>query len=588
MASERVERRLAAILAADVAGYSRLMGVDEEGTLAALKALRRELIDPKIAEHRGRIVKTTGDGALVEFASAVDAARCALEIQRAMAERNVDIPEERRIEFRIGINVGDIIIDEGDIYGDGVNVAARIETLAGPGTICLSDNAYQQVRGKAVLDVSDMGEQQLKNIAQPVRVYSVRLGRAAQPTIPAPTLVLPDKPSIAVLPFQNMSGDPEQDYFADGMVEELITGLSRLRWLFVTSRTSSFQFKGQNLDLREIARRLGVRYVLEGSVRKAGPRIRITGQLIDAATGAHMWAERYDGTMDDIFDLQDKITSSVVSAIEPSVRSAEIDRAARKRPESLDAYDYYLRALLQHYRSTRESCDEGVRLLETALSLDPNYASAGALAAWFYFLRVLAVWTSSPQQEAARGLYLARAALDVGLDDPFALSLSGWVVATLGGDVEAGAAAIERAVNLSPNSAQIVDLSGYVLTLVGDQETALERFVRALRLSPADPLSYRFNTGAGIASLLMGRYDDAVAFCEEARRSHGKWGPTFRILTAGYAHLGKTAKAAEALTRYRELEHRASITHLRRQLPYRNAEQAERLWEGLRRAGLPE
>jgi tetratricopeptide (TPR) repeat protein len=246
-----------------------------------------------------------------------------------------------------------------------------------------------------------------------------------------------------------------------------------------------------------------------------------------------------------------------------------------------------LRALLQHYRSTRASTDEGVRLLEMALSLDPNYASAGALAAWFYFVRVLSGWTSSPQEEAARGLHLARAALDLGRDDPFVLSLSGWVVATLGGDVEAGAAAQERAVHLSPNSAQILDLSGYVLTLVGDQEAALERFARALRLSPADPASYRFNTGAGIASLLMGHYEEAVGFCEEAKRSHN-WGPTFRILAAGYAHLGQTAKAAEALTRYRELEPTASITHLRRQLPYRNAEQAERLWEGLRKAGVPE
>ena len=591
MAEERVQRRLAAILCADVAEYSRLMGVDDEGTLAALKAHRRELIDPLLTQHQGRIVKTTGDGILIEFASVIDAVRCAVVIQQGMEERNANVPQGQRILFRVGINLGDIIVEDGDIFGDGVNVAARLEALARPGEINVSASVREQLGEKLPIGYADMGEHNVKNIARPIHVYKIekRIEPGVAASNPAkPSLALPDRPSIAVLPFQNMSGDPEQDYFADGMVEEIITGLSRLRWLFVTSRTSSFQFKGLNLDLREIARRLGVGYVLEGSVRKAGSRIRITGQLIDAATGAHMWAERYDGTMDDIFDLQDKITSSVVSAIEPSVRSAEIDRAARKRPGSLDAYDYYLRALLQHYRSTRESCDEGVRLLETALSLDPNYACAGALAAWFYFLRVLAGWTSSPQEEFARGVYLARAALDLGPDDPFALSLAGWVVATLGGDLEAGAAAIERAVHLSPNSAQIVDLSGYVLTLVGDQEVALERFARALRLSPADPLSYRFNTGAGIASLLMGRYEEAVAFCEEARRSHGKWGPTFRILTAGYAHLGRTSKAAETLTRYRELEPAASITHLRRQLPYRNSEQAERLWEGLRKAGLPE
>jgi adenylate cyclase len=306
MADARVERRLAAILAADVAGYTRLMGADEEGTLATLKACRRELIDPKIAEHRGRIVKTTGDGALAEFASAVDAARCAVEIQRAMTTRNVTIPEDRRVEFRIGINIGDIIIDEGDIYGDGVNIAARMESLASPGAICLSEDAYKQIKGKLALDVSDMGEQQLKNIAQPVRVYGVRLDGAPE----RPALAIPDKPSIAVLPFQNMSGDREQEYFADGMVEEIITALSRIRWLFVVARNSSFTYKGQAIDVKRVGRELGVRYVLEGSVRKAGERVRITAQLIEAETGAHLWADHFDGQLEDVFDLQDKVASS--------------------------------------------------------------------------------------------------------------------------------------------------------------------------------------------------------------------------------------------------------------------------------------
>src|SRR5665811_2381808 len=312
MAEARVERRLAAILAADVAGYSRLMGVDEEGTLAALKADRREIIDPKIAEHRGRIVKTTGDGALVEFASSVDAVRCAMEIQRALAERNAAIPEDRRIEFRIGINVGDIIVDENDIYGDGVNIAARVETLASPGAICRSENAYQQMKGKLTLVVSDMGEQQLKNIAQPVRVYRVRLDGATATVAPT----LPDKPSIAVLPFANMSGDPEQEYFADGISEDIITGLSKLRWFFVIARNSSFIYKGNAVDVKRVARELGVRYVLEGSVRKSGNRVRITAQLIDAATNNHIWADRYDGELTDVFALQDEITKKVVAAIE--------------------------------------------------------------------------------------------------------------------------------------------------------------------------------------------------------------------------------------------------------------------------------
>ena len=368
MAGARVERRLAAILAADVSGYSRLMGVDEEGTLAALKAHRREIVDPKIAEYRGRIVKTTGDGALVEFPGAVDAVRCAIEIQRAMAARNTAIPEDRRIESRIGINVGDIIIDEGDIYGDGVNIAARVESLASPGEICLSDNAYQQIKGKLAFEVSDLGEQHLKNIAQPVRVYGVRLGGTPE----RPALVLPDKPSIAVLPFQNMSGDPEQEYFADGMVEDIITGLSRIKWLFVIARNSTFTYKGRAVDVKQVGRELGVRYVLEGSVRKASGRVRVTGQLIDSSTGAHLWADRFESALDDIFDLQDKVTASVVGAIAPQLEQAEMERARRKPTENLDAYDYFLRGMASLYERNKEAITEALRLFSRPSNSTPS------------------------------------------------------------------------------------------------------------------------------------------------------------------------------------------------------------------------
>src|SRR6516164_7668729 len=337
MAVTRVERRLAAILAADVAGYSRLMGINEEGTLAALKTCRREIIDSKIAEHRGRIVKTTGDGALVEFASAVDATRCAIEIQRAMAERNAAIPEDRRVEFRIGINVGDVIIDEGDIYGDGVNIAARVESLASPGAICLSENTYKQIQGKLALDVSDMGEQQLKNIAQPVRVYGVRLDGAPE----RPALVLPDKPWIAVLPFQNMSGDPEQEYFADGMVEDIITLLSAWRTFPVISRNSSFAFKKQSRDIRMIARELSAAYIIEGSVRKSSNRVRVTAQLINAESGHHLWARKFDGALDDVFALQDEITRQIVISVEPEMEKAELRKSETKRSTSLDAWEYF-------------------------------------------------------------------------------------------------------------------------------------------------------------------------------------------------------------------------------------------------------
>ncbi len=337
LATERVERRLTAILAADVAGYSRLMGADEEGTLAQLKAHRRALVDPKITEHRGRIVKTTGDGMLVEFASVVDALRCAVEIQRGMAERNAEVPQDRRIEFRVGIHQGDIIIEEGDILGDGVNVAARLEGLAESGGICVS-----------------------KNISRPVRVYRVRLGGVAPSSRPA--LPLPDKPSIAVLPFQNMSGDPEQEYFADGIVDEIITALSRFRSIFVIARNSTFTYKGRPVDVKQVGRELGVRYVLEGGVRKAANRVRITAQLIDATTAAHLWVDRFDGSLENVFDLQDQVTASVVGQIAPKLEQAEIERARRKPTESLDAYDFYLRGMASLRQWTKEGNDEAQRL----------------------------------------------------------------------------------------------------------------------------------------------------------------------------------------------------------------------------------
>ncbi len=369
-------RRLAAILAADVAGYSRLMGADEEGTLERLKALRHELVDPQIAEHHGRIVKTTGDGLLVEFGSVVDALRCAVEAQREMAARNSDMPADERIEFRIGINVGDVVVEDGDIFGDGVNVAARLEGLAEPGGICVSARVQEKAAGKLDLGFEDIGEQQLKNIARPVRVYQVPIaGNAAV----KPPLALPDKPSLAVLPFQNLSGDPEQEYFVNGIVEEIVTAISRLPWLFVIARNSSFAYKGKSPDLRQVGRELGVRYVLEGSVRKASNRVRITGQLIDTTGGTHIWADRFDGALDNIFELQDQIAANVVGAIEPKLRQSEIERAARKPTKSLDAWDLNLRALALRHQYTEASIREAIVLLRRALEIDPSYAPAAAM-----------------------------------------------------------------------------------------------------------------------------------------------------------------------------------------------------------------
>jgi adenylate cyclase len=374
------------------------MGVDEVGTLNSLKAIRRELADPAIAAHHGRVVKTTGDGILIEFPSVVDAVACAVAIQEGMVARNADVPEDKRIVFRIGINIGDIIIDEADILGDGVNIAARLEGLADPGGICLSDDAYRQVRGKIDATFSDMGEQTLKNIAQPVRTWHlVACGGPASrmDTLAKPALPLPDKPSLAVLPFQNMSGDPEQEYFADGMTEDVITALSKLRWFFVIARNSSFAYKGRALDVRQIARELGVRYVLEGSVRKAGNRLRITTQLVDATTGNHVWAQRYDREIADIFAVQDEITESVVASIEPELYAAENLRFQSKPPESLDAWGCVIRALWHLARITLEDNTEARRLLNRATALSPHYAKAHSLLAWAE-LQVALVGTADP------------------------------------------------------------------------------------------------------------------------------------------------------------------------------------------------
>jgi adenylate cyclase len=397
-------RRLAAILAADVAGYSRLMGVDEEGTLARLKALRADLIDPAIAGHHGRIVKTTGDGMLVEFASVVDAMRCATVWQRSMSERPAAQPRDSHIEWRIGVNLGDIIVDDDDIFGDGVNVAARLEAMAEPGGICVSGAAHDQVRDKLDIEFEDMGEQSLKNIARPVRAYRISPpvdAKAATPrAAPQAPLPLPDKPSIAVLPFQNISGDPEQEYFADGMVEEIITALSRIRWFFVIARNSTFTYKGHAVDVKQVGRELGVRYVLEGSVRKSSNRIRVTAQLVEAATGNHVWAERYDRDLADIFAVQDEITERVVAAIEPELYAAEQVRSQNKPPDRLDAWECVIRALSCIGLGTRDKTTEAEGLCRRAIAIAPDYGRAHSLLAWALLRRT--TWSGDLRTASGR------------------------------------------------------------------------------------------------------------------------------------------------------------------------------------------
>jgi TolB-like protein/class 3 adenylate cyclase len=579
LSGERVERRLAAILAADVAGYSRLMGEDEEGTLAALKAIRRELGDPKIAEHHGRIVKTTGDGLLVEFQSVVDAVRCAVEVQRDMAERNIAVPEGKRIEFRIGVNLGDIIIDEDDIFGDGVNIAARLEALAEPGGICLGGSAHEQVRDKLDLAFEDMGEQQVKNITRPVRVYRIRLGEApTAATQPAVSLALPDKPSIAVLPFANMSGDPEQEYFADGMVEEIITALSRIRWLFVIARNSSFTYKGQTVDVKQIGRELGVRYVLEGSVRKAGGRVRITAQLIEAESGTHLWADRFDGLLEDVFDLQDKIAISVAGIIEPALQAAETARSASRPTADLTAYDLYLRAH-EMVLSSSVQIPDALCLLEQAIARDPRYGPALAWAAYCQMRLHSDGWSDHPEMHRRKSVDFARRALEAHGDDPIVLANAAFALGILGENIGAMISLLDRALTLNPSFARGWHLSGTLRMCAGHLEPAIKHLETALRLSPRSRVSMPSLAFIGWGHFLARRFDEAEAKLLLAIQQEPNFTYPYQALAACYAHMGRLTEAREALSRLRAIApHPPSYEHLR------NPEHRKLLEDGLRLA----
>ena len=587
MSGERVERRLAAILAADVAGYSRLMEADEEGTLAALRAVRRELGDPKITEHRGRIVKTTGDGLLVEFASVVDAVRCAVEVQREMTLRNTEIPAERRIEFRFGINLGDIIIEDDDIYGDGVNVAARLEALAEPGGICVSRVVRDQVRDKLDFAFEELGEQQVKNIARPIRVYRIPIAENVAARVP---LALPDKPSLAVLPFQNMTGDAEQEYFVDGIVEEITTAISRLPWLFVIARNSSFTYKDKTVDVKHVARELGVRYVLEGSVRKAGNRVRITGQLIDTMTGGHIWADRFDGALDDIFELQDRVASNVVGAIEPRLVVSEMDRAARKPAESLDVYDLYLRALAHVHKYTEEDMREAINLMKRALLISPSYAPAAAMIGWCRMFQRLQGWGPLSNAEVAEAVRLALQAIEAGKDDPDTLWMGGHVISFLSGDHATAAGVVDRALILNPNCAHAWMLKGYVSFFQNRWGPAIEAFERAMRLSPLDPLGYLFAAGIALAHLGAGRYEEALQWVDRSSRELPRYVTSLRLKVVLCAHLGRMEEARYWLRRMLDLQPDMTIAWFEEYTAaMRLRPEIRSIYvEGLRKAGLPE
>jgi adenylate cyclase len=561
------------------------MGADETRTVQDLKG-HQAVVLPMVSEFGGRIIDTAGDGILAEFASVVNAVKCAVAIQSTMAQRNAGIEPERRMQFRIGINVGDIVYDEARIYGDGINVAARLESIAEPGGICISSKVYEEINGRVDLAYQDMGEQQLKNITRPVRAYWVRLN--SMPPAAAPALALPDKPSIAVLPFQNMSGDPEQEYFADGMVEEIITALSRIRWLFVIARNSSFTYKGRAVDVKQVGRELGVRYVLEGSVRNAANRVRITGQLIDAANGAHLWADRFDGAIDDVFDLQDRVTASVVGAIAPKLQQAEIERAKRKPTDSLDAYDHFLRGMACVHLGTRQDIDEALRLFYRAIELDRDFASAYGMAAWCFVWRKVNGWIGNRAQEIAEAARLARGAVDLGADDAVALSAGGYTLAFVVHDLDAGSAFIDRALAVNPNLASAWQNSGWVKTFLGEPEEAIQRQSHMLRLSPLDPLSFRAQGGIAFAHFLAGRYDEASSWAEMALRQRPTFLAAIRELAAAQALAGRIPEAQQTMARLRQLDPAMRVVNVKDWVPLRRPEDLARLQDGLRKAGLPE
>jgi TolB-like protein/Flp pilus assembly protein TadD len=577
-------RRLAAIVCMDVAGYSRLMGADEEGTLARLQALQREVIDPSIAGHRGRLVKTTGDGFLVEFASVVDAVRCAAAIQRQVIERDNGEPETRRIALRIGVNLGDVIAEDGDLHGDGVNVAARLEALAEPGTISLSGAAYEQVRDRVDLVFEDTGEQALKNMARPVHVWCARIGTSVAQAVDAP-LPLPDKPSIAVLPFANLSNDPDQDYFADGMVEEITTALSRLRWFFVIARNSAFIYKGEPHDVRDVGRELGVRYILEGSVRRSGSHIRVTSQLLDAAAGNAIWSERYDRDLTDIFVLQDEITASVIAAIEPKLIAAEGARAATRQPRGLDAWDQVARGLSHFWRFTANDSASAIAMLRRAVANHPDYAPAHSMLACALLISSYVGWTE-PGSERDTAASLAYRAVALDDSDPWGHVGLG-IVALMGRLPDDAIRYFNAALELNPNFATAAGFVGFTLALDGRTTQALEYFERAMRISPRDPFNSMFLAGTAVVHYLDGRYDQAVRWARRAIELRPEYIGAHRILVASLAQNGEQSATADALAVLRRLAPGISVTLARLSVPY-TARTVESFVEGLRKAGVPE
>jgi adenylate cyclase len=585
LASERVERRLTAILAADIAGYSRLMGADEEGTLAQLKAHRRDLINPKIDEHRGRIVKTTGDGMLVEFASVVDALRCAVEVQCGMVGRNAEVAQEKRIEFRIGINVGDIIIDGGDIYGDGVNVAARLEGVAAPGGICVSGRVLEDTQHKVDVTFKDAGERQLKNIARPVRVYHVEIGGKSATQPAATTFSLPDKPSIAVLPFNNMSGDPDQEYFSDGVVEEITTALARMHWLFVIARNSSFTYKGRAVDVKQVGRELGVRYVLEGSVRRSGSRVRVTAQLIEADTGHHLVAETYDRELADLFELQDEIATTIAGAIEPEMLKYERNRIASQPRHDQDAYELFQRGQWHHYRHTKADNIEAQSYFRRALSITPEYPQAMAALGVAVCNAAFLNWSDDPECCYREAFELAQRAITLEPRDPAAHFVMG-LVCIWTSRFDRSVVEMKEAIRLNPSFALAHCALAQTYVYAGHPEEAIPIAEKGFRLSPNDPRLHISLPALAAAHYQLRHYEQAVEIGYRAWGLNRNYPAGLRYVVAGLAQLGRIEEAQAALADLKGLDTNLSFVEGLMKRLYKDRAGAEHILEGLRKAGF--
>jgi TolB-like protein/class 3 adenylate cyclase/Tfp pilus assembly protein PilF len=596
LTGKRVLRRLAAILAVDVVGYSRLMGDDEDGTHARFKSHRSERLEPSVARHGGRVVKQTGDGALMEFPSAVDALAAAIEFQQAVSEANQGQPQDTAMVFRMGLHLGDLIIETDDVYGDSVNIAARLEGESPAGGIVISGNVHDAVAGRLKATFEDLGTLSLKNIGRPIQAFAVKwepedwqaAAITAAPSYAEAPLALPDKPSIAVLPFQNMSDDPEQEYFADGMVEDIITGLSHSKQLFVIARNSSFAYKGKSPDIRQVGRELGVRYVLEGSVRKAGNRVRITGQLIEATNGAHLWAERFDGSLDDIFELQDQVAARTIGAIAPALDQAEIERSRRKPLGDLAAYDHHLRGMASLYRFSKEANEEALGHFLKAHALDPDFALPLSFAANCYIQRRAFGWGTDPKRELAEAERLARRSLALERGDPRVLANAAWVLANMAEHLKEGSALLDHALELDPNFALGLIWKAAANLWSGEPSTAIENFKRALRLSPLDPRIFLAQSGMAAAHFLADRYADAILWAEKALREHPMHLHALRTIIAAHALAGTVDESQRLWKTYQPLDPNSRIGNIREWLSYRREEDIGKYARGLRLAGMPD